>query len=145
MVNFTFAIAVGVIDTIINNPERIHIWVNIYHRDSADTPDNSLGITTPLPTRRFDFRRIVLISGGIVKQQITVIRKADVVFDVFPDFSGGNSLVSQVAVDLVMTPLLGVVSKVSLCVIDVADQQELAIIQLKVRLVSSECYHKVIL
>ena len=73
MVNFTFAVSVRVIDTVIDNPVRIDIWIDIHHRDDADTFDNAPGITTVLPSSGFNFGRIILVNDGIIKQQIPVV------------------------------------------------------------------------
>jgi hypothetical protein len=72
---------------------------------------------------------MVLIEHCVIKHHIACARFNDLTGDVLPHQPRGELLSSQIPIDLVVRKPLTMVGKVSQRIVDLADQQILAIVQ----------------
>ena len=129
MLKFGLAISVWIIDTIVNNPKLIQRRVDIHASDNAYAFDNTMCVTAILTPHQFDIVRIVLICHCIVKDQVAFGRLNDFGFDVLPGQFRAKFFSIQIAIQGIMAELLTVFGKIRQRIINLANQQVLAISQ----------------
>ena len=100
MIEFAFAISVGITNAVVEEPEPIEFRVNVNAGDYADPFDHTVIVAAILAPHELDGERIVLFKNGIVKDQIPVWRPIDLALDVFPDQSLRDFLSAKVAIYL---------------------------------------------
>jgi len=76
---------------------------------------------------QLDGERIVFIKHCIVKNQISVWRPIDLALNVFPDQSRRDFLSTKITIYLIVQELFSMIGKVRQYVVDLTDQQILAI------------------
>ena len=128
MFELTLAIPLRVVDAVVNHPELIPGGIDVDAGDDADPFHHGMGVTAILPTHQLDGEGGVLIEYGVIKDDITVRRLDHLACNVLPHQPWGDTLTTQIPVDRIVRKLLAVVSKVCQCVVDLTDQQVLAII-----------------
>ncbi len=129
MVQLPFAIPLRVEDAVVNHPELLADRVDVHARHQSYTCNHSLLIAAPLPTYHLDGRSVIVVKHSVVKDQIGIIVESKVGLHLFPQKTRGKLLPTQVAVDGIMAKALQVVGHVRQRVIDLAAQQELAVIE----------------
>jgi hypothetical protein len=73
MVRFLFAVRVGIVNAIVNDPKAVECRIDINAGHDPDTFDDLTRISTPLTTHRLDVERMTLIQDRVVKEQVTVL------------------------------------------------------------------------
>ena len=140
VLNLGLTIPLRVIDTIIKYPIGIFFRIDINTSDNPDACDDRFGVATPLPTEWLNLKGVSFISHPIIQDIVAVFREDDVMACILPVLAGGNLFPTQVAIDLVVAPLLAMVSDVGLGVVGLAHQQKLALVDL-VDFVSSHAFN----
>ena len=130
VLNLGLAIPLRVIDAIIKYPKGIFFRIDIDTGDNPDTCDDRFGVATPLPTGWLNLKGVSFISHRIIKDNVAVFREDDVMAYILPDLAWCNLFPTQVGIDLVVAPLLAMVSEVGLGVVGLAHEQKLAIVDL---------------
>ena len=85
-------------------------------------------IAAVLPPHQFDLRREVLVHHGVVKHEIPGRRLRHLRFHVLPHQTGSNLVSGQITVGGIVTELLRMFGKIGQRIVDLADQQVLAIV-----------------
>ena len=129
MIQLGFAIAVRIINAVINDPELVDLRIDIHTGYDTYTLDNSMGIATVLMPNQFNIFRKILVNHGIIKNNETIGCGHHLTLDVLPHDMWPDFISSQISVRRIMAELLGMVCKVRQRIIDLADKQILAIIQ----------------
>ena len=130
VLNLGLAIPLRVIGAIIKYPKAIFFRIDINTSDNPDACDDRFGVATLLPTGWLNLKGVSFISHRIIKDNGAVFREDDVMTHILPDLAWGKLFPTQVAIDLVVAPLLTMVSEVGLGVVGLAHQQKLAIVDL---------------
>lgn len=112
MIDFGLSVDLRVVDSIVDAPELIGLWIDVDAGYDADAPDHALFVAAPLASDCLDFSGVVFVQNRVVEKQVALLGRDDLVFDLFPEEARRDLLPLQVAIDLVMAPLLGVVSEV---------------------------------
>ena len=128
VIQLGFAVPVRVIEPIIQEPELVRLGIDIDTGHDADALDDGFGIATPLPPHQFNGKGVVLIQHRVIKDQIRLRRRHDLRPHVVPDQARRELFGSQIAIDLVVRERLAMVGKIGQRVIDLTDQQILAVI-----------------
>jgi len=123
MFEFRFAVLVGGKEAIVNEPEPVEFRVDVNAGDDADAANDRMNVAALLAAHQFDGARIVLVGHSVVKDQITIGRRDELPTGLFPHHAGRQFVITQVAVQLVVTELDGVVGKVRQGVVDLAAHQ----------------------
>src|SRR3954451_7805150 len=129
VIELAFAVTVRVIEAVVNYPKLVAFWVDVDARHHADALDDRFSVAAILRPHQFDGKRVVLVQHRGIKDHIAAGRHDDLRGDIFPDQTRRQLLAAQVAVDRIVTELLAVVRKVCQRVVDLAEQQILAIIK----------------
>jgi hypothetical protein len=128
MIELGFAVAIGIVEPVVDQPERIQLRIHIDAGDDADAADQAMGIATVLAAHQVDLPGEVLIQHGVVKEQITGGYRDNLGTDVIPYQPRRHPFTPQVTVDGIMTEGVIVIGKIGQRVVDLADQQKLAIV-----------------
>ena len=67
VVQLAFAVAVGVVDAIVNQPELVGLGLDIHTSHDPDAFDDGFGVAAILGAHQFDGKRGVFVEHGIVK------------------------------------------------------------------------------
>ena len=130
VLNLGLAIPLRVIDAIIKYPNGVFFRVDIDTGDNPDANDDLFGVAIPLSTGWLNLKGVPFISHWIIKDNVAVFREDYIMTYILPDLVWGNLFPTQVAIDLVVAPVLAMVYKVGLGIVDLAHQQKLAIVDL---------------
>lgn len=129
MIQFRFAVSRRIIDPIINDPKLIQFRIDIHTSHDPDAFDNAMRISTVLPPHQLNVVREVLVRHRIIKDQKPFWRLNNLVLNTLPSQLGTQFISIQIAVEGIMTKPLAVLGKIRQGVVDLTDQQILAIIQ----------------
>jgi len=72
MVLLALAISVRIIDTVIDDPELIDRWIDVYTCHHANPFDHLMGIASVLASDQLDAFDEVLVEHGVIKHEKTV-------------------------------------------------------------------------
>src|SRR5690606_16049555 len=125
----TLAVGLGVIDAVVDHPELVGLWVDIDTVDHPNAADDAVGIATPLASHGLDLACVALIEHGVIEEEVAFVAGLELVLDLLPDQARGDLLASEIAVDRVVAPLLGVLGEVGEGVVDLSRDQELAVVE----------------
>ena len=114
MLEFGFPISVNVIKTVIDDPIRLRLRIDIDAGDNTDTFNDALLRTAPLSANGFNRFSLGFRDHHIVKQEVSVEVKLYVVFHRLPQGTGRNPFLTQKTIELVMTPSVCMIRKVRL-------------------------------
>ncbi len=126
MVDFAFAIGLRGIDPIVDDPETVEFRINVDTTRHADTLDDPFDIARALRPGWLDLATVVFVQDRVIEEEVALVGSDDVGFDVVPDERRRDAFASQIAIDGVVAPLLGVVGEVGQRVVDLAGEQKLA-------------------
>ena len=129
MVQLALAISVRIEDAVVNHPELLSAGVDVHAGDQPYASDDTLLVATPLPTHHFDVRSEAMIEYSVIKDQVCLIIKDKLWVYLLPQQARRKLLSSQVAVDGIMAEALQMVGHVRQCVVDLAAQQKLAVVE----------------
>ncbi len=110
MVEFGFAICVGVEEAKVNDPELVCLRVNVDAGDNPDTFDDAFGVAAVLAAHPLNGHGVVLVRDGVIEEHIAIGRSDQGVFNLLPDQARRELVLAQEAVELVMTVARAVVS-----------------------------------
>ena len=130
VLNLGLAIPLRVIDAIIKYPKGIFFRIDIDTSDNPDACDDRFGVAAPLPTEWLNLKGVSFFSHPIIKDIVAVFREDDVIAYILPVLAWGNLFPILVAIDLVVAPLLAMVSEAGLGVVGLAHQLKLTIVDL---------------
>ncbi len=74
MVQFAFAIALRIIDAVVNDPELVKDRINVHAAHRPNAFDHAMRVTALVLSHQFKLRRGVLVQHRIIKHQIRVGR-----------------------------------------------------------------------
>ncbi len=129
MVKFSLAVAIGVIDTVVNEPELVGLRVDVDTGDDADTTNDAAGIAAILAAHQLDGVRVILIEHRVIEDDVALLGRRQLRADIVPDETRCDALAAQVTVDGIMAQPLAMVGEVRQRVIDLADEQVLAVVE----------------
>ena len=118
MFEFALAVAVWVVNTVIDNPELLRVRIDVDTGHDADTFDDVVCIATPLTPHDAHLAGVVFVGHRIVKDEIAVRRLHHLCAHVFPDQMGRNTFARQITIDLIVAELLRMLGKVRQRVVD---------------------------
>ena len=127
MVELGLAVPVGVVESVVDEPELIQLRIDIDAGHHADALNHRLGVAAPLPADQLDAVGIALVQHRIVEQHIARSGWHQVPAHVVPHQPRGNPLAAQIAIDGIVAESLAMIRKVRQRVVDLADQQVLAV------------------
>ena len=70
---FLFAIRVGSVNAIVNDPKAVERRIDINTGHKPDAFDDLTCVSAPLTTHRLDVERMTLIQDRVVKEQVAVL------------------------------------------------------------------------
>ena len=73
MVGFVFAIRVGSVNAIVNDPKAVQRRIGINTGHDPDVVDNLTCVSAPLTMNRLDVERVTYIQDCVVKEQVSVL------------------------------------------------------------------------
>lgn len=76
MVQFRFAVALWIINTIVDNPELVDLRIDGNTGYYTNALDHPMGIVTVLSPHQFNMVRIVLVYYGAIKNQKSILRSS---------------------------------------------------------------------
>jgi hypothetical protein len=92
MLQFRFAVAVRMIDPIINDPKAVNLRIHLHTRDHADAFDHSFGIPDILTANQLNLGRISLIHDGIIVHDVPVRTEHNIWPHIVPDQTRRNAI-----------------------------------------------------
>ena len=92
MIELAFAIAFGIVDTVVYEPALVRVGMDIHARDHADAFDHGLGVATVLRSHQCDRERVGLVEYRVINEDVATRSRHDLPTDVFPDQSWGDTL-----------------------------------------------------
>lgn len=129
LIKLRFAIAIGVINAIINDPKLVGLGVDINAGDDADAFDDVVGIATVLAAHQVNLEGVVLIQDRVIEDDIALGTQHEVWANWFPQQARLNAVIGKIAIDGMARKLLAVLSKVGQGVIDLTTEQILTIVE----------------
>jgi hypothetical protein len=67
VIEFAFAVAVRVVNPVINQPKLVHLGIDIHAAHHADAFDHGLGVAAVLRANQLHGKRVILVQYGIIK------------------------------------------------------------------------------
>lgn len=138
VIELAFAIARRVIEAVVNQPERVQCRVDVDTGHHPNAFDHGFGVAAVLTSYQLDGKGSIFVQHRVIEDHVTLRGCNHLLTHVLPDQPWRDALSSQVAIDGIVTEFLAVVSKVRQRVVDLANQQILAIIKSCYR-----CFHTV--
>jgi hypothetical protein len=129
MVELGFAIAVRIVDPVVDDPVAPCLGIDVHAGDDADALDDAMRIAAVLAPHQFDPMREILVRHRVVEHEITVVRQLDILTRVLPYQTPAQAFAFQVTVQRIMAHVLCVSCKIRQRVIRLTHQQILAVIQ----------------
>ena len=129
MIQLGLAIPVRIINALVDDPELVQHGIDIHTGHHPNSFDDPVCISAPLAPHQIHLEREILIHNRVIKHHISFRNLCHLSFHIFPYQVGRDFFACQIPVDRVMAEFLGVISKIGQRIIDLADQQILAIIQ----------------
>ena len=129
MVELGLAVALGIIKAIVQHPTSPALRMDIQARNQPDAVDDTMLVAAPLPLAHFNTRPKSLVQNGVIKHHVSGCIKVHDLAGVLPQQAWRQYLTTQIAVDGIVAPTLKMLGQISQCVIDLAANQKLAIIQ----------------
>lgn len=130
MIELAFAIPVGIVDAVIDDPVLACLGIDVHAVDQADTFDKPVCITGKLQPHQFDLVREVLVQHRVIENHETMRRGLNLRARMFPHQPRCQPVLAQVAIDRIVAHLVWrMVRVVRDGVVDLAHQQVLAVIQ----------------
>src|SRR5437763_10795747 len=129
VIEFGFAIALRVVNAIINHPKLVGLRIDINASDHTDAFDDVVSVATILPPHEFDLERVVLIQDRVIKEDKALWGDDQLRAHLLPQQPRLNAVISQVAVDGIVRERLRVLGKVRQGVIDLTTEQILAVVK----------------
>jgi len=129
VLQFALAIAVWIVDPVVDDPKLLGRGVDIDTGDYANPLDQTMGVATVLATNQFNPLREILVDDRVIEDQITLVDLHHLPLHVLPDQAGRDLVARQVAVDGIVAEVGAVFGKVGQRVVDLATQQILTVIQ----------------
>lgn len=128
MVELAFAIPIGVVQTVVDDPVLPAVGVNVQAIDHADAFDQTVGVAAVLQPHQIDMVRVVFVDDRVVKDQATTGRSDDIGFDVLPNQTGRQFIAPQHAVDRIVTESTAVFCEIRHREVGMTGAEKLAII-----------------
>jgi len=122
VIEFGFAVAVGVENPVINHPKTIRRGIVINAGDDSDATNYAAGIARILPTDTGNIVPIGFIGNRVVENNIAVSGGNQSLTRLFPNQTRFEFLVFQIAVNAVMVEIINVVSEIRASIINLAAQ-----------------------
>lgn len=129
MVQFALTIGIRVEDAVVNYPELLCLGVDIHTCDQPDASDYALFVAAPLTTHHLDVGPETVVQHCVVENHMPLWVRCNGRLHLFPKQSWRELLASQVAVDGIMAKARQMVRHVREGVVDLAAQQELAVVE----------------
>ena len=129
VIELRLPVLIGGVDPVVDDPEPVGLGVDVDAVDHADAADDALGVPAPLPPRRLDLARVVLVEHGVIEEEVPLLGGHELAGDLLPDQARGDLLALEVAVYGVVAPALGVVGEVGDGVVDRAGEEERAVVE----------------
>ena len=120
VLNLGLTIPLRVIDALIKYPKGIFFRVEIDTSDNPDANEDLFGVATLLSTDWLNLKGVPFINHCIIKHNGAVFREDDIMTYILPDLVWGILFPTQVAIDLVVAPVLAMVCKAGLGIVDLA-------------------------
>ena len=129
VIQLVLAILFRRIQPIVNRPELVQLGVHVHTRHHPDATDHLFRISAPLPAYQLDAPRVVLVQHRVIEHDVSIRGQLDLALNLVPQPPRRHFLLRQMAVDRVVAEPLCMLGKVCERVVDLADQQKLAVIQ----------------
>jgi hypothetical protein len=129
VIQLSFAIAIRIINAIVNDPELVYLRIDVHTGNDTDALDDLMGIATVLASNQVDVSGKILVNHGVIENNETVWRGYHLTFDILPHKAWSNFITCQVSVRRIVTELLSMFCEVRQCIIDLADKQILTVVQ----------------
>jgi hypothetical protein len=129
MIQFGLSIPVRIINPVVDHPELVYFGIDVDTRYDPHPVDQAMRIPAVLLAHQFDLGGKVLIDHRVIKHQKPKRGRNDILFDILPDQVRSDGIPRLIAVRQVMTEFLAVFRVMGQCVIGLAHQQVLTIIQ----------------
>ena len=123
-----FVIPVWVKNSPINDPVALSFRANIQTVDDANAFNQPMSVTAVLQSHQFNFVRMILIRNAVIENQKTIRVMFNYFANLFPYNFWRHIVISQVSINSVVRKMLMMVRKISLRVIDLSRNEELAIV-----------------
>ncbi len=121
------AVPVGIVEPVIEQPELLGLGIDVDAGYHANALDNRLGVAAPLAAHEFNPMGILFVQHSVVKEQVTPHRGLNLPAHVVPNQPRGHFLTTQITIDGIVAEGLAMVRKVRQRIVDLADQEILAI------------------
>ena len=112
MIQLGQAIALRVVNPVIDDPVLSGIRIHIHTRHHTDAFDNPVRIAAVLPPHQLDLARKILVDNRVVEHLATGWRRRDHVSYVVPHQMRRHLLIAQKSIDRVVTHIIHVVGKI---------------------------------
>ena len=129
VIQFRLAIPIGVVDPIVYDPKLIRSRIYVHTSHHANTFDDTMRISTVLPSYQLNLERVVLVYYRVVKNNVTIVALYHLLPNIFPNQTGGNLIPGQVTVELIVAECRSVICEIGQRIVDLADKQILAVVQ----------------
>ena len=123
MIELALAVALRIIQPIVQNPKAPTTRMDVKARDQADAVDDLVLVAAPLPARHLDTRPKLFVEHRVVKDHVSLLIKFHHLARVLPQQAWRQHLAAQLAVDGVMTPTLQMLSQIGQRIVDLAANQ----------------------
>ncbi len=127
VVEFGFAVSVGVKEAIIQHPKAVNLRVVINAVDQADAFDDGVFVARILTANAFDGERIGFVQNRIIEDNRSRRRENHLVFDLLPEQTRGKFVGFQIAIDAVVVKVFKMLRQICASIIDLAGEQILTI------------------
>lgn len=94
VIELGFAVPIGIIEAVIDEPELIGRRIDVDAGHDADTLDHGFGIATPLPADQLNPMGVLLVQDRVVEEEVARRGRHKVPAHVVPNQSRSNSFIS---------------------------------------------------
>lgn len=129
MIQLAFAIPIGVINPVVDDPEFVRVGIDINAGHHANAFDDPVCIATVLSPHQFNLERRVFVQHRVVEGYLASWAGDDLLPHILPYQPRRDFLAFQIPFHCIMAELLAVLGKVRERVIGLRHQQKLTIVQ----------------
>jgi hypothetical protein len=129
MIEFVFVVPFGVVYAKINDLVRVNITINVNAVDHPNAFDQAMRVAAVLTAHQFNAMGKIFIQHHVIKNDVSFGRVNNIATHVVPHIAARDTVFFEISIDRVVAHLLSVLRKIRQRVVDLADQQILAIIQ----------------
>lgn len=118
MIELGFAVPVGIIQPVVDQPEIIGFGIDTETAHDTDTADQALRITAILATDQLDPVRKILVQYRIIEDQITSRGRYHLIADIVPHQARCHPFAAQKAVDRIVAEVFTVLCEMRQGIVD---------------------------